>query len=60
MVKALMNLAVSPALDRVTGRYFNELSESRANAQAYDASARARLKRISEELTGLAGPSARG
>ena len=59
-VKALMNLAVSPALDRVTGRYFNELSESRANAQAYDASARARLKRIGEELTGLAGPSARG
>jgi NAD(P)-dependent dehydrogenase (short-subunit alcohol dehydrogenase family) len=59
-VKALMNLAISSALDRVTGRYFNELSESRANVQAYDAAARARLKRISEELTGLRGRSARG
>jgi NAD(P)-dependent dehydrogenase (short-subunit alcohol dehydrogenase family) len=59
-VEALMNLAVSPALDRVTGKYFDRLKESRANPQAYDGAARARLKRISEALTGLADGSPRG
>ena len=58
-VKALVNLAASPGLDHVTGSYFNELSESRANALAYDAAARARLKHVSERLTGLAGEPAR-
>ena len=50
-VDALMKIAVSPALDGVTGRYFDGKKESRANAQAYDTAARARLWRLSDELT---------
>ena len=34
--------------------YYNQMSEARGNAQAYDAAARARLKALSQELTGLA------
>jgi NAD(P)-dependent dehydrogenase (short-subunit alcohol dehydrogenase family) len=35
------------------GRYYNGLEPSRANAQVYDPEHRARLKRLSEELTGI-------
>lgn len=50
---ALMNLAANPALAETTGVYFNGLNEARANAQAYDREARARLKALSRQLTGL-------
>ena len=51
---AVMQLAVSPELAGTTGRYFNETTEARSNvAQAYDAAARARLKALSRELTGV-------
>ena len=53
---AILNLAVSPALAERSGGYFNGLREARADAQAYDATARQRLKAISLELDGL--PSA--
>jgi NAD(P)-dependent dehydrogenase (short-subunit alcohol dehydrogenase family) len=36
----------------VSGRYFNGLQEARAQDQAYDADARARLRSLSEELLG--------
>ena len=36
-----------------SGQYFSGLRQARANAQAYDAEARARLKELSEELTGI-------
>ena len=36
-----------------SGQYFNGLRPARANAQTYDAEARARLRRLSEELTGI-------
>lgn len=39
--------------DFESGRYFNGLRPARADAQAYDAEARARLKRLSRELTGI-------
>ena len=48
-------LAATLALVRrtdVSGRYFNGLSEARADAQAYDADARARLRAVSEEYLG--------
>ena len=51
---AILNLAVSPGLEGCSGLYFNGLREARADAQAYDADARQRLKAISLEL---AGPS---
>jgi hypothetical protein len=34
----------------VTGRYFDGLDEARADEQAYDAEARAHLRRVTEEL----------
>lgn len=51
--EAILNLATSPALQGRSGLYFNGLREARAEAQAYDAEARRRLKRISLELTGF-------
>ena len=47
---AVMQLVTSP--DIGSGGYFTGLRPTRANAQAYDAQARARLKRLSEQLTG--------
>ncbi len=51
--EATMQLAVSPDLAGSTGLYFNGLNEARANAQAYDVNARAQLRALSLELTGL-------
>lgn len=50
---ATVRLAISPGLEGVTGRYFDGQREARANKQAYDPEARDRLRRLSEELTGL-------
>jgi NAD(P)-dependent dehydrogenase (short-subunit alcohol dehydrogenase family) len=50
-VEATMQLIADPALDGVSGRYFNGLREARADAQAYDADARRRLHELSERLT---------
>jgi len=50
---AILNLAVAPEMEGRTGLYFNVLKEARANAQAYDADARARLWALSLKLTGL-------
>jgi NAD(P)-dependent dehydrogenase (short-subunit alcohol dehydrogenase family) len=50
-VAATLRLAVDREVDGVTGRYFDGLRESRANAQAYDPEARRRLWRLSEQLT---------
>jgi NAD(P)-dependent dehydrogenase (short-subunit alcohol dehydrogenase family) len=55
--EATMQLAVSPALTGRSGLYFNGLNEAKANAQAYDVEARARLRALSFELTGLADKS---
>jgi len=51
--EAILNLAVSPALEGRSGLYFNGLREARAHSQAYDAEARRRLWALSAELTGL-------
>jgi NAD(P)-dependent dehydrogenase (short-subunit alcohol dehydrogenase family) len=55
--EATMQLAVSPELAGRTGLHFNGLSEARANAQAYDAAARARLRAASLEMAGLGARS---
>jgi len=51
--EAIINLAGGPALEGRSGLYFNGLREARADGQAYDAEARARLRALSLELTGL-------
>jgi NAD(P)-dependent dehydrogenase (short-subunit alcohol dehydrogenase family) len=50
---AVMQLAVSDAVEGETGIYFNGLAEARAIPQAYDPEARARLWALSLKLTGL-------
>ena len=52
-VRATVRLVASPELDEVTGRYFNGEVESDPYPQAHDAAARAELRRISNELSGL-------
>ena len=47
---AVMNLAVSKALEGHTGEYFDGLRPARANAQAYDPQARQRLAAVSARL----------
>lgn len=47
---ALLRLITAPELAGVTGRYFDGQQEARANDQAYDPAARARLLQLSEQL----------
>ena len=49
-VAATRRLVVDPALDSVTGRYFNRDREARADPQAYDLAARRQLRDLSEGL----------
>jgi NAD(P)-dependent dehydrogenase (short-subunit alcohol dehydrogenase family) len=52
--EAILHLATSPDLDGRTGLYFDGRRPARANAQAYDADARRRLRELSLRLTGIA------
>jgi NAD(P)-dependent dehydrogenase (short-subunit alcohol dehydrogenase family) len=61
-VGSTLRLITDPALDHVTGRYFDQTQEARALPQAYDERARARLRGIAEQLTGVpagSGPDPR-
>jgi NAD(P)-dependent dehydrogenase (short-subunit alcohol dehydrogenase family) len=51
--EAILNLAVASELEGRSGLYFNGLKETRADAQAYDAGARAKLRALSLQLAGL-------
>ena len=51
--EAILQLARSPAVEGRSGLYFNGLTESRADIQAYDAKARAKLWALSLQLAGL-------
>jgi len=48
--EAILKLAVSPAVEGRSGRYFSGLREARADRQAYDAAARRRLRSLSQAL----------
>jgi len=50
---AILHLASSVEMEGRTGLYFDGLHPSRANAQAYEITARERLRALSLELTGL-------
>jgi NAD(P)-dependent dehydrogenase (short-subunit alcohol dehydrogenase family) len=52
-VDATVRLVVDPALEGVSGHYFDVRREARANAQAYDKVARQRLRALSRQLTGV-------
>lgn len=51
-VQATLRLVADPALDGVSGKYFDMTRERRADGQAYDAQARRALRALSERLTG--------
>jgi NAD(P)-dependent dehydrogenase (short-subunit alcohol dehydrogenase family) len=51
--EAILNLAASPALEGRSGLYYDGLNPSRANPQAYDPAARAKLRALSLHLAGL-------
>jgi len=50
---AILHVATSPDLEGRTGVYFDGKRPERANAQAYDAEARRRLRALSLRLTNL-------
>jgi NAD(P)-dependent dehydrogenase (short-subunit alcohol dehydrogenase family) len=50
---AVMQLITSTEIE--PGQFFNGLNPARANRQAYDEEARAKLRQLSEELTGTGG-----
>jgi hypothetical protein len=52
-VEATWRLAADPALEGVTGRYFNGTRPARPDPQAEDPEARRRLRALSERLTGI-------
>jgi NAD(P)-dependent dehydrogenase (short-subunit alcohol dehydrogenase family) len=56
---AIMRLAVSGDLEGTSGLYFDGQREAKADAQAYDAAARQKLKALSLELAGLKKASAK-
>jgi NAD(P)-dependent dehydrogenase (short-subunit alcohol dehydrogenase family) len=49
-LEATWRLVADPALDGVSGAYFNGTREVRADAQAYDLDARRRLRELSQRL----------
>jgi NAD(P)-dependent dehydrogenase (short-subunit alcohol dehydrogenase family) len=52
-VRASVRLIVDPALDNVTGVYFDGTEVAQAHAQAYDMNARRSLRELSAQLVGL-------
>ena len=52
--EAILNLAVADGLDGTSGQFYNGLRPAKANPQAYDDTARERLRVLSLQLTGLA------
>jgi NAD(P)-dependent dehydrogenase (short-subunit alcohol dehydrogenase family) len=58
--EAIVHLAVSPDVEGHSGKFFDGMRESRPLDQAFDHAARARLRKLSFDLTGLSpGESAR-
>jgi NAD(P)-dependent dehydrogenase (short-subunit alcohol dehydrogenase family) len=52
--EAILHLAIGDDMEGKSGLFFNGMQQSKANPQAYDSDARAQLRKLSLELTGLA------
>jgi NAD(P)-dependent dehydrogenase (short-subunit alcohol dehydrogenase family) len=52
-LKATLRLVVDPALESVTGEYFDRLSLAKANFQAYDKPVQQRLAALSQKLVSV-------
>ncbi|MFC4035615.1 SDR family NAD(P)-dependent oxidoreductase [Streptomyces polygonati] len=57
-VANVLRLVVEPAYAEQTGLYLNRATVTTADAQAYDTQARARLRSLSDQLTGTPFPAA--
>jgi NAD(P)-dependent dehydrogenase (short-subunit alcohol dehydrogenase family) len=57
---AILRLATSPDLERVSGRFFDGLRESRAHLAAYDPASRRKLRQMALALVGLSAEQALG
>ena len=55
-VEATDRLVAEVPAEEMNGRWYNPTRAARADAQAYDAGARRRLRELSEELTGITAP----
>jgi NAD(P)-dependent dehydrogenase (short-subunit alcohol dehydrogenase family) len=55
-VHAIENMVANPALNGVSGRYFDRTAEGKASPAAYDRAIQDRLYRIALELTGASSP----
>jgi NAD(P)-dependent dehydrogenase (short-subunit alcohol dehydrogenase family) len=53
-LEATMRLVVDPALDGVTGKYFDGLREAKANSQGYELEVRRKLAKLTGELISTA------
>jgi NAD(P)-dependent dehydrogenase (short-subunit alcohol dehydrogenase family) len=53
--RAILHLATGDDVAHKSGLFFNGMNEARANPQAYDETARKRLRQLSLELVGLTG-----
>src|ERR1700749_367097 len=51
--EAILHLAIGEEMEGGSGLFFNGMDEAQANPQAYDVTARKRLRALSLELTGL-------
>jgi hypothetical protein len=52
-LKATLRLVVDPALENVSGEYFDGLSLAKANAQAYQKSVQQQLVALSQKLVSI-------
>jgi hypothetical protein len=52
--EATMRLITDPALDEVTGQFFDGLKTSRARPEAYDPQFRAELRAVTDRMLGAA------
>ena len=52
--EATMRLITDPALDGVTGQFFDGLKTARARPEAYDPAFRARLREVTDRMLGNA------
>jgi NAD(P)-dependent dehydrogenase (short-subunit alcohol dehydrogenase family) len=55
-MRNVLRVIIDPALEKTSGRFFNQREDYRAAPQAYDREARARLRELSEQLTGIPFP----
>ncbi len=55
-MRNVLRVIIDPALETTSGRFFNQREDYRAAPQAYDREARARLRELSEQLTGIPFP----